>query len=142
MFPIYSTSVETPAIARVIRVMLRTKAARFIDHAGVYNCRRVSGSTVWSQHAWGNAVDLFPKGGAENADEACERIARAVVRQATQRTAANRGRKLAVAEVIDHQNGRIWTPSRGWHEYGGTRGPHVHVSGAPLRTGTPPCAGG
>jgi hypothetical protein len=142
MFPIYSTSVQTPAIARVIRVMLRTKAARFINHAGVYNCRRISGSTVWSQHAWGNAVDLFPKGGSENADEACERIARAVVRQATQRTVANRGRTLAVAEVIDHQAGRIWTPSRGWREYGGTRHPHVHVSGAPLRTGTPPCAGG
>jgi hypothetical protein len=140
MFPVYSTSVETPAIARTIRVLLRSRIAPLIDHAGVYNCRRIAGSTTFSQHAWGNAVDLFPKGGPENADEACARIARAVVRQATHRTLANRGRKLAVAEVIDHQAGRIWTPSRGWHAYSGTRGPHVHVSGAPLRTGTPPCA--
>jgi hypothetical protein len=142
VFPIFSTSVETPAIARVIRVMQRSKVASLIDHAGVYNCRRISGSSTFSQHAWGNAVDLFPRGSADNADEACERIARAVVLQATQRTVANRGRRIPAAEVIDHQNGRIWTPSRGWHAYGGTRGPHVHVSGAPLRTGTPPCAGG
>ncbi len=142
MFPVYSTSVITPAIRRVNRVLMRTRAARFVDHAGVYNCRRIAGSTTWSQHAWGNASDIFPRADGALAAEACERIARTVVRNATRRTVANRGRRLRVAEVIDHANGRIWTPSRGWHAYGGNRGPHVHVSGAPLRTGTPPCAGG
>jgi hypothetical protein len=119
-------------------VLARTKTAELIDHAGVFNCRYISGTHTPSQHAWGNASDLFPKA-KYDAAEACDRIARAVVRQATKPTVANRGRKLAVSEVIDHQNGRIWTPERGWREYTGTRGPHVHVSGAPKKTGTPPC---
>jgi hypothetical protein len=148
MFPVYSTSVKTKAIERVIRVLMRTPAAAFVDHAGVYNCRRISGSTVWSQHAWGNAVDLFPKTGTSrkrgyvDADEARQTIARTIVRNATRRTKANRGRKLKVSQVIDHDGRLIWTPERGWHPYTGTTGNHVHVSGAPLRAGTPPCAGG
>jgi len=45
-----------------------------------------------------------------------------------------------VAEVIDHDAGRIWTPAGGWGPYSGTKGPHIHVSGKPLKTGTPACA--
>jgi hypothetical protein len=140
-FPVYSTAVITKQIARAVRVLRRARIAEEISYAGVFNCRKIAGSDRWSQHSWGHAVDLFPKASDEHADEACARIAAAVVRQATRRTIANRGRPLAVAEVIDHANMRIWTPSRGWHAYTGTRGPHVHVSGSPLRTGTPPCAG-
>lgn len=148
MFPVYSTSVITPQIRRVIRVLMRTPAAAFIDHAGVYNCRPIAGTSTWSQHAWGHAVDLFPqpkrttKRGYVDSDEARTIIANAVVRNATRRTVANRGRKLRVAQVIDHDGRRIWTPERGWHAYTGSLGNHVHVSGAPLKTGTPPCAGG
>jgi hypothetical protein len=147
MFPVYSTSVKTKAIERVIRVLMRTPAAPFISHAGVYNCRRIAGSTAWSQHAWGNAVDLFPKAGKRgdkyiDAAEARKLIARTIVRNATRRTKANRGRKLKVSQVIDHDGRLIWTPERGWRPYTGAPGNHVHVSGAPLRDGTPPCAGG
>ena len=69
-----------------------------------------------------------------------DEIARAAVTQATKRTFANRGRKLDLSNVIDHLNGRIWTPGTGWHEYNGTVGPHVHVQAAPIKTGTPACA--
>jgi hypothetical protein len=30
-----------------------------IKFGGVFNCRTVAGSTTFSQHAWGNAVDIF-----------------------------------------------------------------------------------
>jgi hypothetical protein len=140
VFPVYSTSVETAAVKRIVRVLRRAKVAPYIARAGVYNCRPIAGSSSWSQHSWGNAVDLFPK--LPIGDDAADRrrIAAAVVAQAKHRTLANRGRRLAVAEVIDHSGRTIWTPSQGWHPYTGTTGDHVHVSGAPLRTGTPPCA--
>jgi hypothetical protein len=145
-FPVYSTSVETRAIKRVVRVLQRAKVAQFIASGGVYNCRSIAGSSTFSQHAWGNAIDLFPKSGPwvdkkfTTTDAELARIADAVVRQTTRRTIANRGRKLPVSQVIDHDNRRIWTPGEGWHPYTGTTGAHVHVSGKPLFSGTPPCA--
>ena len=102
---------------------------------GVFSCRKIAGTNYWSQHAWGNALDLFPKDSRDN-----DEIAGAAVTQATKRTFANRGRKLDLSNVIDHLNGRIWTPGTGWHEYNGTVGPHVHVQAAPIKTGTPACA--
>lgn len=141
MFAVNSTSVQTAAIERACRVLGRTKAARHIAYGAVYNCRKISGSSSWSQHSWGNAVDLFPKTGNDVADARDRRIiAAAAVYQATHRTRANRFKKLDVAEVIDHDGRRIWTPEYGWHAYGGTTGNHVHVSGSPLKSGTPPCA--
>ncbi len=139
-FPVNSTSVETAPVARMVTVLRRTDAAFRVAYGAVYNCRHITGSSGWSQHAWGNACDLFPK--PPSSDDAKDRrqIAETVVWQATHRTKANRFRRLAVAEVIDHDARKIWTPSRGWHDYTGSTGDHVHVSGAPLRTGTPPCA--
>ncbi len=138
-FPVQSTSVETAAVKRICAVLQRTEAVKHIAYGQVFSCRKIAGSDSYSQHAWGNAVDLFPKG--PSGDDAKDRriIAHTVVWQATHRTAANRGRKLAVAEVIDHDARTIWTPEKGWHDYAGSTGDHVHVSGAPLRTGTPPC---
>jgi hypothetical protein len=101
----------------------------------VFSCRKIADTNYWSQHAWGNALDLFPKD-SKNNDE----IAGAAVTQATKRTFANRGRKLDLSNVIDHLNGHIWTPGTGWHDYKGTVGPHVHVQAAPIKTGTPACA--
>jgi hypothetical protein len=140
-FPVLSTSVETAAIKRVCRVMARSKIARAIKEGQVYVCKRIGGSGPWSQHAWGNAVDLFLKSPSADGYAA---LAHAVYAQTTRKTIANLGRKLAVSEIIDEQNHRIWTSARaseGWRAYPntGTIG-HVHVSGAPLRTGTPPCA--
>jgi hypothetical protein len=140
MFPVQSTSVETDAIARVVRVMERTRAAKKISYGAVYNCRKIEGSSVYSQHAWGNAIDLFPTLPASDDDRDRKIIADAVVYHTTHKTMANRGRKLDVAQVIDHSGGRIWTPALGWHPYSGTAGDHVHVSGSPMRDGIPPCA--
>lgn len=145
-FSINSTSVETAAIARVGRVLRRAKVSRLIASAGVFNCRTIAGTSTYSQHAWGNAIDLFPSSaGAKvefqgNVNRELRAIADAVVMHTTKRTLANLGRKLAVSQVIDHNNRRIWTPSEGWHTYTGALGTHVHVSGAPLRSGTPACA--
>jgi hypothetical protein len=140
MFPVLSTSVETAQIERVVRVLQRAKIRHSINYASVYACRKIAGSDSWSQHSWGNAVDLFPRGDIDSHDAVRRAIANFVVKNTTQRTTANLGRKLAVSEVIDHSGRRIWTPERGWHEYTGTTGDHVHVSGDPLRSGTPPCA--
>jgi hypothetical protein len=140
VFSVLSTSVETDQIERVVRVLQRAKIRHSINYASVYACRKIADSSSWSQHSWGNAVDLFPRGDIDSHDAVRRAIANFVVKNTTQKTTANLGRKLAVSEVIDHSGRRIWTPEKGWHEYFGTTGDHVHVSGAPLRTGTPPCA--
>ena len=138
-FPVNSTSVQTSAIKRTLACLQRAEIERVIGYAGVFVCKKIIGSSSWSQHSWGNAADIFPKGGGPT-QERLRAIANAVVYHATHRTKANRFRKLDVAEVIDHDGRRIWTPGAGWHPYGGTTGAHIHVSGAPLKTGVPPCA--
>lgn len=141
-FPINSTSVITASIERVGKVLQRAGVSDVIAYGGVYNCRFVVGTTTPSQHSYGNAIDLFPEwasGGASGALMQAElrRIAEAVVRHATKKTVANRGVRLDVAQVIDHDAGRIWTPADGWHVYTGTTGAHIHVSGNPMYSG--PC---
>jgi hypothetical protein len=138
-FPSQSTSLETAAIKRALRVLNRAAISDDIAYAGVFVCKKIAGSNSWSQHAYGNAADLFPKA-SKPTQKTLRDIADAVVRQATKATVANRGVRIKVAEVIDHDAGRIWTPMEGWHSYGGTTGAHIHVSGSPLRSGTPACA--
>jgi hypothetical protein len=141
-FPIQSTSIGTASTKRIERVLQRSKIGsgktRIVKFASRFVCKKIVGSSSWSQHSWGNADDLFPTDG--NTQEKLRHIADAVVYQAKHRTVANRGRKLDVAEVIDHDARRIWTPAGGWGPYGGTLGAHIHVTGAPKRTGTPACA--
>lgn len=137
-FPVNSTAVETSAAKRVARVLARRPVSDIIAYAGCYNCRKVSGSSTWSQHSWGNALDLFPEPSQVPARRR-EAIRDAVVYQATHRTVANRFIKLPVSQVIDHDGRKIWTPEHGWQIYTGTTGNHVHVSGAPYKTGVPPC---
>lgn len=138
-FPVYSISTVTPSVDRIIRVLQRAKVAPRIARAGVYNCRKIAGSSSWSQHSWGNAVDLFPDPPIFDDQQDLRAIANAVVYQATHRTIANRGRTVKVGRVIDHDASRQWTPAGGWHPYGGAKGPHVHVEGSPTRLGVPPC---
>ncbi len=140
-FPVNSTSTETASVERICRVLQRARIAKTIAYGAVFACRKIDGSSSWSQHAYGNAVDLFPKG-SEYAEKRarCYKIANGVVYQAKHRTSANNRRKLDVAEVIDHENRRRWTPSAGWQPYGGAAGLHVHVSGSPYKGGVPPCA--
>ncbi len=119
-------------------VMQRSAPSRNgkILFAGVFNCRHISGSSSWSQHAFGNAVDLF----AHEAD--LQAIAENVVRQATADTRANQGNHQPCHYVIWKEGaGGIWSPDRGWHTYTGFHPPtHVHVDFLPEREGTPPCA--
>lgn len=81
---------------------------------GICNCRRVAGSSTWSQHAWCNAIDV------------------------SWTSAAGKGfiDKL-VADVkrdVPHLVSQIIWRDGAAHES------HVHFSGAPYRNGTPPCA--
>ena len=38
-----------------LRVKLRNPRVKML---GIWNCRKISGSSSWSQHSWGNAVDI------------------------------------------------------------------------------------
>jgi hypothetical protein len=130
----------TASCERICRVLQRARREKLVQYGAVFACRKIAGSTVWSQHAWGNALDLFPFPQSTNISRDCQNIAEMAVYQAKHRTRANRGRKLALSNVIDHQNRRIWEPGKGWRAYTGTHGPHVHVQAAPIKTGNPPCA--
>ncbi len=139
-FPVQSTSTQTAEARRAMRVMGRTHVAGLIAYAGCFNCRRIADSSSWSQHAFGNADDLFPRPPSTNDVREREAIFHAVIYQATHRTVANRGRPLRIAHVIDHDARRVWTPEAGIHVYTGSFGDHVHLDYLPTRTGTPPCA--
>lgn len=82
---------------------------------GIYNCRRIDGSSTWSQHAWANGLDghIADRHTGRLDDGATSILARRLREQPF------------VAEVLWHVAGH----------YG-----HLHVSGAPKRAGTPPCA--
>jgi hypothetical protein len=139
-FPVNSTSVETAATKRALRVMQRTHAARWIAYASVFACRHIADSTSWSDHAFGAAADLFPKAPSSDDDLNRRAIFHALIYQATHRTTANRGRRIALRYAIDHDARLIWTPEAGIHAYTGTTGNHVHGSFGPKPVGTPPCA--
>lgn len=136
-FPVRSTSTITPECAHfafVVEQRSWPSRRRLIAAGGVFNCRHIVGSTSWSQHAWGNAIDLFA------AFNKLDLIAENVVRQATRKTFANRGRLVPVHYIIVHH--RVWTKERGWHPFTGTpHDTHVHVDFLPEREGRPPCAG-
>lgn len=141
MYAFNSTSVTTGAVKRIMRVSARMKIRTQIASAGVYNCRNVAGSSTYSQHSWGNAIDFFPKAQlGKDVNLTLRQIADKYVFQATHRTVQNHFRKLPISQVIDHNNRRIWERGKGWFTYTGTTGAHVHVSGEPMREGTPPCA--
>jgi hypothetical protein len=101
----------TPAIRHVWRAVYERWGDR-VDSWGVFACRFIHGTTTWSQHAWGNAVDWHAS------TELMDRIA-AFCRSDEMRPYVSQ----VLWRVPDHYD-------------------HVHVSGRPLRTGTPPCATG
>lgn len=133
-FQVNSVSTITAPCRRfALRVMQRSRVEGSISYAGVFACRPIAGSSTWSQHSWGNAIDMFA------APEHLAVIAGNVVLQGTKRTKANHGRKIPLAHVI--YKDRIWTPGIGWHDFTGTyHGNHVHVDFLPYKTGKPPCA--
>lgn len=138
MFEVRSTSVETKRIARAIRVMQRrAKRADNIGSASVYSCKTTVGTTLYSAHSFGDAVDFMVSDPA-----ARKAVALAAVADATRPTVANRGRKTEVTFVI--YDDKQWTPTLGWHPYGGvSHTNHVHVGCSfSVSSPKPSCAGG
>lgn len=99
----------TPAIADVWRAVYG-RFGNAIINWGICNCRKIAGSSSWSQHSWCNAWDIHGSNTTMNS----------VNRFLNQ----NKG-KLNIANILwqvpDHFD-------------------HVHVDCLPTRTGTPPCA--
>ena len=137
-FPVTSTSVETARIARAVRVLGRhPKIADLISSVGVYNCKKTTGSALYSAHAFGDAGDAMNSGEAEER----EQIARAVIRDATMKTKANRGWRTQVVFVI--WNDRQWVKGNGESPYTGVpHTNHVHIGCSFSTRAVPRCAGG
>jgi len=97
-----------------IDIIWGTISTRFdgVQNWGICACRRIAGTWTWSQHAWCNGLDVG--GGTELLD----RVA------AYTQELARRG-YLPVGQTL-------------WRAPGHYN--HIHYSGEPLRTGTPPCA--
>ena len=84
-------------------------------YQGIYNCRRIDGSSLWSQHAWRNGLDWhLNKAGTGTIDmNAMDKL---IARLKARGVAAE-----LLWRVTDH--------------YG-----HAHGTGPPKRFGTPACA--
>lgn len=119
----------TPAIDLVYAAVFDnpTWADRGVVSWGIVNCRRIAGSQTWSQHAWGNGLDIH--------------ASFAVMTELASFLSdeADAGR-LPIAQILFDSS--VWTPREGWrHAVLSTpHTDHVHVSGAPMKEGTPPCA--
>lgn len=86
--------------------------------ADVVVCRKIANSDSWSQHAWNNAVDLYPPNDQVGNDLYAWLL-------------ANKTR-LSLRTIC-------------WKDKGGcttVHSDHVHVDAYPHKTGTPPCAKG
>jgi hypothetical protein len=94
---------------------------------GWFSCRRILGSSSWSQHAYGNAYDA---GGPFT-------LLKAIAAHAIAKAKAG---NLPVAQVIF--NRQVWTPSSGLQPYSGSdpHTGHVHITARPEMSGTPLCA--
>jgi len=134
-FPVLSVSVETKRCKRFIRVMERGRADHLIKQGEVFACKKVVNTNVWSQHAWGNAVDLILK---DPSVINLHDVAMNAFHQATKRTIANRGVRVPIQTII--WTDRAWVYGRGWEAYTGEYHNHVHVDFRPPKEGTPPCA--
>lgn len=86
---------------------------------GVYNCRPISGSTKWSEHAWADALDLTDPETAKTGKPSpyTDQVVAAIRHRADQ---------LHVTRVL-------------WRD-GGAHDRHAHVDLDPDHSGTPPCA--
>lgn len=115
----HATGGTSPAIRQIQRAARRKYP--WIVSLGVCSCRHIQGSSEWSQHAWCNAWDIAAVGPVG------DMLARWFVSQAG---------TLPIAQVI-------WKGQEQLH--GGSvydHYTHIHISGDPMRSGTPPCAGG
>lgn len=139
-FPLVSTSTMTPSMARSLKVLQRVQVLRkYIDRAAVFACRKVANSDFWSAHAEGKAADLMFRIRVVGDKEKALAIGRAIVRQATKKTIANRGRKIDLVHVIVWD--RQWVRGLGWGPYNGAlHNNHAHVAVAFSSQRVPDCA--
>lgn len=141
-FTVNSTSVMTRRMRRLMRVLQRAAIADLIAYGGCYNCKQTAGTDLWSAHAIGDALDLFPVNSTPTQRAVnIERIRKAVIRHATRPTVANRGIPVwGVRYVIG--NTTKWIRGEGDSHYGGVpHTSHVHAAGSFSTSVTPPCAG-
>ena len=101
--------------AETARIGLELGRELVFVQQGIYNCRHIDGSSLWSQHAWSNGLDghIANRSTGKLDDRATTLLADRC-----------RARGFA-AEVLWHVAGHFG---------------HVHITGAPKRTGVPPCA--
>ena len=138
MFPVFNTSPQVAAIKRLNRVMGRTRIGkRLIARASVFACKITVGTSLYSAHAFGKAVDLMLK--VANREDA-EDLRRAVVKQATKRTLSNRGRPIRGIRFVVGGNDQ-WVRGEGTSHYSGVpHDNHVHAATMGSTTTKPPCA--
>jgi hypothetical protein len=72
-------------------------ASMAADNTSGFNCRRVEGSTSWSEHAYGEAIDVNP---VENPYIAGGRVQPAAARAYLDRTRARRGMALEGSTLV------------------------------------------
>lgn len=90
---------------------------------GFYNCRKVSNTTHWSQHAWGNAEDVRVDGNEALGNQIYE-------------WTNERWDRFEVAANLWMNNPNLSDATRKAHKT------HLHVDFHPHRVGTPGCANG
>jgi hypothetical protein len=103
------SSNATPAVKNLIKPLWDEYPQ--LASWGVFNCRRISGSSSWSQHAWADAIDLHAP-------------TMAYGDQVNRWLNANKGR-FNLTRVLWRVAGHY---------------DHLHVDFDPDRSGTPPCA--
>ena len=126
-FPIYSTRYFTKRCARGLKVLQRVQVLKkYVRHAAVFNCRKVSGSDYWSAHSRGDAGDLMFRVRVIGDKEKVLEAFRACIKQATRRTLANRGCKIQAVQIIGWD--REWRRGEGISTYkGALHNNHIHV---------------
>jgi hypothetical protein len=94
----------------------------FVHRVGVTNCRKIAGSSSYSQHSWSNALDIH--------------FTASVGTPATGAAlAAGTSMKQKILNKFEpHINEMLWQVSGHWE--------HIHVSTWPKGWLTPPCADG
>lgn len=129
-FPINSTALYTVRLRRAVRlVQARVKLSACVGSAGVYNCRVTAGTDLLSAHAFGDAADLMFKSGTTGAER--DRLARAIIRDASEKTIVNHGKKTQVDFVVWHDGERNlqWVRGDGISTYSGaSHANHIHMA--------------
>lgn len=95
-----------------------------LESWGICNCRRISGSSSWSQHAWCNAEDLRRDVGGKSDKASMAPVAYWLY--------ANRA-KYHIQNIIWRRDPKCDDPTNDHCN-------HIHVDMQPTLRGTPPCA--